>query len=176
MSETLTGAARFRQMMASRERKIIDVKAPSGFVYKRFEPCKYTILFDDGNVPQSAATLAVQEWEKQGIIQPTDTTQPIEAQSPASPESESKVNKMMKVRDRVLTDSVDPKLVTGTPKNENEISIEMMMATVPEDVEFLVQFEAAGGDASAMLAMFPKGREQHALASAATKKQRHAGK
>lgn len=182
MSETKTGAAQFRELTKDRERKIIDVNAPSGMIYRRYAPSTYTLLFEDETMPQNATSAALEEWSNQGIdllgeevkTESPDTESPdTESPEKIDPAKRALMIKAMNIRDRVLTNSYSPKLVLGEAQNEDELSVQEVLDKAPEDIDFLYKFEAAGGQKSVMLKMFPEGSGSGALASASRKKQRH---
>lgn len=162
MSEqTQSAAGRYRQMMASRQPVIINVTAPSGFVFKRIKPSNFAIIFDAGELPQTAASEAAEEWQKDGLLPPDA--------SEAASDTEKAARKALEIRDRVLSNSVDPKIVLGDPQNKSEISY---AEVDPEDLAFLYKFEASRGEYSVMLAMFPQPAEQRVMAGIDSKKLR----
>lgn len=161
--QTVTAADRLRAHVATRETEIVDVKGPTGFVYRFKKPSKFGMLFKAGKLPQSAGSLAVEEWAKQGLEFSS------EEDSPITNRQTELIQAAFEVRDRVLELSHDPKFVVGEAKNPNEISTD----EVPDDdLAYLYKWVAAGGEMSAMLGTFPKGSQPDTLASASRPKQR----
>jgi hypothetical protein len=160
----LTAAERLRQIATTRPLEIVELTAPSGFVYKFKKMNKFSLLFGAGELPQTATNGASGTWEQNGLIKFEDL----------DTDTQIKVGKkVFEVRDKVLFLSYDPKIVAGMPSDPNEISAD----DVPEeDLEYLFKWVAAGGDESAMLTLFPERRGQNALAGSNGKKQRKTGK
>ena len=157
----MTVAERYRQIAETRETEIVDAKAPSGFIFKFKKPSKFALLFGAGELPETAASEAVEEWQRNGLVQ-------FDA---LDDDSKLKVGrKVFDIRDKVLFLSHDPKIVAGEATGDNEISTEDIL---DEDLEYLFKWVAAGGDTSVMLVMFPEKPAQDTLASASRKKQRH---
>ena len=145
---TKNAADEFQRFMQARksEAAIVDVHAPSGFVYQFTAPSKFGLLFGLGQLPQFAASGAVQKWTEEGILQgmqdgDTDTLKLAQV--------------TFSIRDRVLSLSYAPKLVVGTANAANgEVSTD----DVPdEDLTYLFRWVQAGGDESLMLDTFPGG-------------------
>lgn len=156
----MTAAERYKKIAESRPIEIVDVKAPSGFIFKFKKPSKFALLFGAGELPEQAASEAVEDWEKQGLIQ-------FDA---LDDDSKLKVGKkVFNIRDKVLFLSEDPKIVVGEAKGENEISTDDIDDA---DLEYLFKWVAAGGEVSAMTIMFPERRSPNALASAVRSKHR----
>lgn len=149
MSEKDQSAAdaveRFNAFMADRTKDavIVDVKAPSGFVYKFEKPNKFSLIFSSGSLPQVAASTAVEKWTEAGVIK---------AIQAGDTEVLAAADSVFALRDRVLRLSYSPKLVIGTAKNPGELSTDL----VPdEDLDFLLRWVSAGGEVAGMLGNFP---------------------
>ncbi len=155
-------AARLRAHVATLEAALVDVKAPSGFIYKFARPSKFGMLFRMGQLPQAGSSSAVEKWIAAGIINPAEV-------------SEDKLREATLVDqtlDRLLELSREPKLVAGTPQNDNEVSTD----EVPEeDLEYLFKWVASGGDGAAMLGNFPAGPQPSSVPGSRRKKQRVKG-
>jgi hypothetical protein len=165
--QTITAADRLRAHNATREVAVVDVPAPSGFVYRFKKPSKFGMLFKAGKLPQAAGSLAVEDWAKDGleIADQSDDSNGI------TDRQAELVKTAFEVRDRVLELSYDPKFVIGAASNPNEVSTD----DVPDDdLEYLYKWVAAGGEVSAMLGTFLKGPQSSPLASASRPKQRKA--
>jgi hypothetical protein len=164
-AKEMTAAERLREHAAKLETQIVDVKGPTGFVYRFKKPSKFASLFIAGKLPQTAGSLAVEEWAKAGLEMGEADSEEL------TPDQVHLIKSAFEVRDRVLELSYDPKFVIGEAKNPNEISTD----EVPDpDLEYLYKWVAAGGEMSAMLGTFLKGSQPGALASASRKKQRKA--
>lgn len=164
MTKPVSAVERYRSHIESREAEIVDVTVPSGFVFKFKKPSKFSILFQLGSLPASAVNNAVEAWQKEGIA---------EVGQDGSPNKLKMVQTVLNIRDKVLELSHDPKLVVGPAKAENELSTDHVSDT---DLEYLFKWVSSGGDASVMLATFPAGSQQGALAGSSRKKQRATGK
>lgn len=167
MSKEITQAEQFARFMESRkgEAAIVDVLAPSGFVYKFEKPSKFGLLFGMGQLPQVAASGAVEKWTEAGIIKGIES-------------GDADTLKMAEVafttRDRVLALSYSPKWVVGhADPSKDEISTD----NIPdEDIAYCFQWVQAGGDASLMLKTFPSGSQSSAIPSSNRKARRAASK
>lgn len=162
MSE-LSAAEKYRLQQADRPEEIVEVTVPSGFVFKFAKPSKFGMLFRYGKMPQTAANGAVQSWIDQGLLKPGEIAE----------DQAKQIDEGIKLRDRVLELSREPKLVVGDAANANEMSTDVL---TDEDAEYLFAWIAAGGDVSAMTRNFPKRPVTNALAGTGRKKQRHAAK
>jgi len=162
-TEQLSATERYGAQKASREAEIVDVTLPSGFVIKMEKPSKFTMLFRYGKLPQTAASGAVSKWIEDGIIKAGDI-----------PEDQAKqINEGIKLRDRVLELSREPKLVVGEALNENELSTDYL---TDEDATYLFAWVTAGGDTSVMLGNFPSRPSNGAVSGNGGAKRRKARK
>ncbi len=140
--KSLSVAERYRQTIASRQPEIIDVTAPSGFIFKFQKPSKFALLFN-GDMLQLA--------------------------EPSEENQIQLAKQVFNIRDKVLLLSVDPKIVTGKAKNANEISTEDI---ADDDLAYLFKWvAAAGADEAAMKSMFPVKPERAAATGGAAAKQ-----
>lgn len=163
MSKEMTAAEQYRLTLADKPAEIVDVTVPSGFTFKFEKPSKFGMLFRYGKLPQTAASGAVQSWIDQGILKPGEI-----------PEDQAKqIDEGIKLRDRVLELSREPKLVVGEALNDNEMSTDLLS---DEDATYLFAWVTAGGDMSLMLNNFPERPQPSALASNGGKARRKARK
>lgn len=159
-TKNLTAAERYRQQKANLPPVVVDVIVPSGFTFKFLKPSKFALLFGAGELPQAVASMAAEQWTKDGVL--NLESMPAENQIQVA-------NKAYEIRDRVFELSVEPKIVAGEPQNDNELSTNEIG---DRDLEYLFAWVASGGEDAAMRVMFPdafKGRESNALASASRK-------
>lgn len=156
-------AERLRQHVKNMEQTVVSVTAPSGFVYKFLKPSKFATLFQLGQLPQAAASKAVERWIAAGVIKEGD----------AQPEAIKDLNMVDQILDRLLHLSFEPKIVLSDPKNDNEVTTDLVP---PDDLEYLFTWVAAGGEVSGMLSTFPRQTNGSALVSHSRKKQRAAAK
>lgn len=156
MSNQKSKAALYREMMQSRTRKIetVDLTADSGMVFTFEKPNKFAILFIEGNLPQTVASMASESWAKDGVGTGTKPEGLSENQSKL-------INTAYDMRDRFLAASVDPKLVMGKAENENELSVQDIL---PDDLTFLWTWFQSGGVESNTLNTFPKSVGQGSMA------------
>ena len=168
MSEQ-TAASKYREYLASRPLELVDVKVPSGFVFKFRKPNALGIVMNN-ELPQSVASDAVEEWKKQGV-------EVAEAEQSTETKEQTQIRigkKMFEIRDRTLELSYSPKIVIGKANpSKDELSTDEISN---EDLTYLFQFIAAGGETSIMLATFSQGREQRVVAGIDGKKLRKARK
>lgn len=141
MSEK-TATELYKEALASQKPEIVDVKAPSGFVFKFQQPSKFALLFGAGELPSYATSQAVEAWGKGGTNGTAEAAQ------------NKLVEKVLSIRDKVLMLSYEPKLVVGAPQKENELSTDDVSN---QDLEYLFKWVSAGGDVAIMAAMFPEG-------------------
>lgn len=160
MTNELSASDRYRAQQASREAEIVDVTLPSGFVIKMVKPSKFVLLFRYGRMPQTAANGAVKSWIDQGILKPGEISE----------DAQKEIEYGMQIRDRVLELSHSPKLVVGDAINDNELSTDFL---TDEDATYLFAWVQAGGELSASLGKFPRGRKSNVMASANSKGVRH---
>ncbi len=151
MKKELTAAERYRQR-ANPVFEIVEVTVPSGEIFTFKKPSTFTMLFEYGHVPQSAANNAVQSWIDAGILKVGDVTE----------DTEKLIAEAMNIFDRVLELSVDPKLVIGDAIEPNELSVREIDEA---DLKYLVSFVAAGGVEAASLGNFPAGAAEPGPAS-----------
>lgn len=148
----LTAAQRYRQQQQATA-EIVDVTVPSGFVFKFEKPSKIGILFGMGQLPQFAASGAVQSWTEQDIATGIENE---------DPETVKLAHTVFTTLDRILTLSRSPKLVVGMADPAND---ELSTDDVAEaDLTYLFKWVQAGGDESMMLDTFPEGQQQRPVA------------
>lgn len=141
----------YKQHISQQKREIVDVKVPSGFVFKFIKPNRFSYLFSMGDFPQSATNEAVAEWKKTGLA----------TNSAAEEEDTVKIaKKMLQARNLVLELSFEPKLVSGLATEPNELSTDNVDT---EDLAYLLRWVTAGGDSTIMLSLFPGQPEQRAV-------------
>ncbi len=139
----LTAAERYAAAIAKRPSATVKVIAPkSGFEFEFRQPSKLGFILK-GIVPQSLTNKAAAAWQDAATG---------DVQEDESEEDNQKIlDTLFKLRDMVLTLSVNPKIVLGEPKADNEISAECID---DDDLEFFVMFMASGGDEAAALENF----------------------
>jgi hypothetical protein len=147
---TQTAAEKYRQQLNGNKAEIVDVTVPSGFVFKFEKPRKFQMLFEYGNLPQTAANGAVQSWIDQGVLKPGDIDE----------DTAQQIDDGIRLRDRVLALSRPPtKLVVGDP-GPDEIDARLLS---DEDAAYLFAWVQSGGDESLALKSFPVRPEQSAV-------------
>lgn len=154
MSE-MTAAERFKLHMAGRKDNapIVDVTAPSGFVYKFRKPSAFAMYFGMGRLPQVAASKAIEQWTEDGIV---------EAVQAKDPDAIALAEWSLKIREKVLELSESPKLVMGLA---NPIDDEISTDDVPnDDLAYLFMWVQAGGNESEMLSKFSEQQRTNAVA------------
>lgn len=150
-----TAAERFKLHMAGRkiDTPIVDVTAPSGFVYQFHKPSAFSMYFGMGRLPQSAASKAIEEWTEEGIV---------EAVKAKDPDAIALAEWSQSIRDKVIELSVSPKLVMGPA---NPLQDEVSTDDVPnDDLAYLFMWVQAGGNESEMLSKFPEQPRTDAVA------------
>ena len=155
----------YLEHIKNKEVEVVEVVVPSGFVFQFRKPGVFGTLFGIGGLPQTGASEAVKQWIEDGILTVG------EEQGQLQPAVAKQLDVGMAIVDRVLHLSYKPKLVTGKAQNDNELSTDDV---AEEDLTFLFQWVAAGGDKGAMLSTFPDEPQQRSLASAHRKKHRAA--
>ncbi len=167
MSKEMTQAEQFARFMESRkgEAAIVDVLAPSGFVYKFEKPSKFALIFGAGKLPQVAASGAVTDWTEAGIVK---------AIQEGNPDILKIAQEAFTTRDKVLALSHSPKWVIGkADPAKNEISTD----DIPdEDIDYCLKWVQAGGDVSMMLKTFPQGSQPSPVVKPNRKARRAASK
>ena len=154
---TMTAAERYREQRQIQP-EIVDVTAPSGFVFQFQKPSKFSLLFRYNHMPTVAANGAVQKWIEQGVIKEGDF----------APDQAAAIDESLRLRDRVLELSYSPKLVVGTADfAKDEMSTDDLS---DDDATYLFQWVAAGGDESVMLSTFPERQRPDTLAKFSRKK------
>lgn len=109
MNNTEISGSSYLSHIAAKAPVIVDVRVPSGFVFKFEKPSKFSMLFASGSLPQAAVAEAVNEWQKDGVFKPTDAE--------GGESNQLKIVKTaLDMRDRVLRLSHSPKLVVGPAK------------------------------------------------------------
>lgn len=162
MSEQIPTASQYLQNLSEKPPVLVDVKVPSGFVFKFKKPNTIGIILS-GGLPETAVNEAAEAWKEKGLVMPSgdSETDRIQAQI---------VQKSFEICDRMLELSHAPKIVLREAQNDNEISIAKIDS---EDLLFLFQWTAAGGNTAAMLAMFPERSKQGPVVRTDTKRQRN---
>lgn len=160
MSE-LTAAEKYRQAVESSKAETETIIAPSGFPFVFYKQDTTALLFEDGDnydLPQTITNEAAEEWERQGLIPPTEESEvkPVITQTPS--EIEREAARMQRIaearRDRVLTLSHTPKLVMGkADESKGEMSVNDVL---PTDLAYLYKWVSAGGSQALMSVMFPQ--------------------
>jgi hypothetical protein len=164
MTAEKTSSERYRELIAKEKPaggdvETIDVEVPSGFVFKFRKPSKYALLFSTNRLPAFASAAAAASGKNGGGFDQLTTGQKDEMTRAA-----------FNVRDRVCELSVDPKIVIGpAAEGTNELSANDI---APDDLTYLFEWTAAGGDAGLMLAQFRNRPGPSPLASASRPKQR----
>jgi uncharacterized glyoxalase superfamily protein PhnB len=156
-------AVSYKEFIKSQEKaqELVDVKVPSGFVFKFEKPSKFSMLFAAGQLPLSATNKAVAKWQEEGVLE--------EGGGAVTEDQAQLVKAAFMIRDKVLKLSHTPKLVVGEAQNETELSTDDI---ADEDLDYLFKWVAAGGEASAMLGTFPGRSKPDTLASAGGKNKR----
>jgi hypothetical protein len=156
-------AISYKEFIKSQEKaqELVDVKVPSGFVFKFEKPSKFSMLFAAGQLPLSATNKAVAKWQEEGVLE--------EGGGAVTEDQAQLVKAAFMIRDKVLKLSHTPKLVVGEAQNETELSTDDI---ADEDLDYLFKWVAAGGEASAMLGTFPGRSKPDTLASAGGKNKR----
>lgn len=164
-----TAAERYLQKVQKHPPELVDVTLPSGGVITMQKPGKFGLLFGIGRLPQQAASMAVEKWAEQGIIEAVE-----EGDEQALTATMDMVEIALKARDRVLELSHSPKLVIGkADPAKNEVSTD----NVPDDdLAYLLKWVQTGGDVSLMLDTFPEEPYPGAMASVNRKGRRAAAK
>lgn len=158
-----TAVDRYRRQLANTDEEIVEVTVPSGFVFKFAKPSKFGMLFRYGKMPQTAANGAVQKWIDAGVLKPGEIAD----------DQALQIDEGIKLRDRVLELSREPKLVVGDALNADELSTD---ALSDEDASYLFAWVTAGGDTSVMLGNFSQRPEPNAVNSNGGAKRRHKAK
>jgi hypothetical protein len=161
--QQMSAGAAYQAHIKEKAPEIVDVTAPSGFVFKFQKPSRYEFLTAMDQLPMSATSKAIEAWQKDGQIQDSGS-------DGDALDATHLANAGLMVMARMLELSQTPKLIIGTPQNDNELSLGQMDE---KDVDYLLQWTAKGGDTSAMLGNFPGGSQPNVMASASRKKQRH---
>ena len=156
MSE-LTRAEQYRQQ--EKQAEYVDVTAPSGRVYGFEKPSVFEVLFKHDHLPQTASNTAVQEWIDAGVLKPDQVDEDKIAKFEAS----------IRLRDRVLELSHDPKLVVGPATNPNELSTDDVSDA---DNVFLFRWVASGGVDANGVATFPSRPATGSVSGTRRKKRR----
>ncbi len=162
---TMTSAAKYRQQIKDAQAEIVDVIAPSGFCFQFEKPSKFGMLFGMGNMPTSAASKAVESWQKDGVL---------EVAADGKQDTMQLFEMALRIKDRVLRLSYSPKIVIGkADESKDELSADDI---APVDLEYLFNWVSAGGEASAMLGNFPRGSQPSVVAKPNRKARRAASK
>lgn len=133
-----------------------EVELPSGNAVLMQKPSKYAVLFNIQTMPAALTERAIKAWEEKGVGNEVE-----EAIANTSQQDRLKLMEMsMKIRDDVLRLSVEPKIVMGEAKAENELSVDDI---ADEDLDFLFKWVASGGNAAAAVATFRGRSKQNAV-------------
>lgn len=168
-----TAAERLRELAAKQEMPVVEVtpkgEGASGFTYKFYKPKKFQRIFALSELPSSITNEAVKGWEEDGTLKQANGG----GEAVISEDQLKIMETMADICQRTIDLSVDPKFVRGAAQSANEISTD----EVPDaDLEYLFHWVNAGGDDAAAFALFRKGRQSNALASASRRKVRSASK
>jgi hypothetical protein len=167
MTQKLTAAQAYIQSLPARKPEIVDVTLPSGNVFKFQKPSRFTVLFQFGKLPTAAADQAAHRWIDDGVIENQQA-----AELPA--ENREVFESMIRLRDRVLELSHEPRLVMGTADPaQNQLSVDLVS---DDDLNYLFQWVAAGGDEGIVLSNFPAGSQSNAVAGNGGPKRRNKAK
>lgn len=157
--------ARYKANIAKKQQpQLVKVYPPSGELFLFEKPSKFAMLFGAGQLPLAATNGAVEKWQQDGIGSSEDGGEQSQMQL---------IKAAMTVRDKVLRLSHTPKLVVGAAQNDNELSTDDVD---DEDLDYLFQWVAAGGEVSAMLGTFPKRSQPSSLAIASRTRKRNSTK
>lgn len=159
MSEKPFNAAEYLAYSANQTGNIVDIILPSGFTIQYRKPSKAELLFQTGTLPQTAIANALKGWKQ--------TIETGEVDEQTSEDQKLVEAKVIALRDAMLERSHFPKLVLGDAQNDNEFSVKFLS---DEDLDYLVQWNLAGGDESVLLSMFPARRKPSFASSARRKK------
>lgn len=146
-----TQAEKYRELLANRKVETIDVTAPSGFVFKFKKPSKYAMIFSTNRLPQFAASAAVELWDAEKTKD--GKADALSMFNNMKPQDKAEIfGAAWSIRERVLFLSVEPKLVAGPATEPNELSTDDI---ADDDLAFLFEWVAAGGESGLMSASFP---------------------
>ncbi len=151
-----SAAARYREMVAEIEPEIITVTVWSGATMKRIKPAAYTNIFELPSVPMQLADRAVEAWREDGL----DVGDKKQDDADISSEDKKEFERLqyeagvraINAKQRVLDNSIEPKIVDRTPAGDNEIHWTELHKN---DLGWLYQYEASGGSDAVRAAMFP---------------------
>src|SRR5262245_33663135 len=129
-----TAAEKYRELISSKKENIVDVTAPSGFVFKFKKPSLYGTLLSTNKLPGFVASKAAEAWKGQDGMPDDMQFKPAEQAELAEA--------AWAIRGRVLTLSHEPKLVAGPATAPNELSTDDVDEA---DLTYLFQWVAAGG-------------------------------
>lgn len=161
-SQTLTAAQAYLQ---KRETRIVDVTLPSGNVFKFQKPSRFTVLFQFGQLPTAAVDAAAHRWVEEGVV---------EGQPELPADDRNLFESMVRLRDRILELSHEPKLVMGQgDPTRNELSVDLVS---DDDLNYLFEWVAAGGEEGIVLRTFPAGSQPNAVAGNSRSKRRNKAK
>ncbi len=140
----LTAAQRYLQLTSALPETIVDVKVPSGFLFRMVKPNTFALIMNTG-LPQTATNEAAAEWEKAGVL----------ALSEQKAQNDEEIGrKMFEIRDQTIALSRSPRIVIG---EANPVADELSTAEINDgDLAYLFKWVAAGGSESLMLSMFPE--------------------
>lgn len=168
--EKKTGAATsYLDAIANLKLEIITVYPEPGIAMKRIKPTAFGAIFDVGDLPMDAAGMASASWAEQGVGALPDSTDDSPDAGAAEKAQVEALKKALEVRDRVFSNSVEPKIVNHPPTNDNEIHWKQIP---PAHLEYLYKYEASFGSAAIMAAMFPEEPGQGAYLGSHSKKRR----
>ena len=165
-----TAAERYRELAKAHPDKVVDLTAPSGFVFKFKKPSKYALLFSTQRLPQWAASKAAEAWAENN----DDPENSLTAFKTTSFDQQLEIAQTaFHVRDRVLELSIDPKLVVGPAEHANELSTDDI---ADDDLTFLCEWVVTGGQAGTLPATFPDRSGANTVVGINRKKRRAARK
>lgn len=158
-----TAAERYRRKVRELPPETAEVTPPSGLAIKFIKPSKFRMIFEYGQMPQSATAGAIDQWVEQGVLKPGEIDN----------DTAGKAEAMIKLVERVLELSYEPKIVKGPASNKNEISA----SEIPDgDMTYFCAWVASGGVVSVPLGNFPEGPDANAVSGNGRTKRRGKGK
>lgn len=173
--KTMTLAEQYRAQLKQQpaQAEAVDVTLPSGFVIRMEKPSPFDMLFDLGDLPTSAIIPALEEWKRAGVVG-DDKAAAAVAENMSAADQAKVVEKMLRVRNRVLQLSIEPKLVVGLA---DEAKGEMSVFELSDiDKAFLFNWVMKGGEIPKGVVMFPGRSQPDAVAGSNRKERRTAAK
>jgi hypothetical protein len=145
----------YKKSAVKREPVIVDVVLPSGNVIQMRKPSKYSVLFGVGSLPTNLTGKTMSTLQEAG----TPTIQ--EAVENSSDEEKLELfSSAIKIRDKVLELSVNPRLTLKDTRKPGELWVQEVD---DDDLEFLFRWVTAGGIVSPELESFRTKAQEHAM-------------